>query len=247
MSVSGRLKTGTGVRGKATGGNGVVGESDTGIGVFGDSNGGAGVYGASTTDTGVVASSDSGPGLTTVSGSGVALIATGTSANLIEAYKNGRPAVRKFYVSNAGEVFAAGIYHANGADVAEVVPTSDHPEAGDVVEIDPLHPGQFRRASTANSTGVAGVISTQPGIALREKGAVDGLDDAPQLALVGRVPVKVSAEHGAIRPGDLLVAAATPGRAMRAPENPAVGSVVGKALGELESGNGTIQMLVMLR
>jgi len=238
---------GIGVRARAGRGSGLDAHSETGIGVLGASDEGPGVYGSSTTDTGVVAASDSGPGLTTVSGSGVALVATGTSANLIEAYKSGRPSVRKFYVSNTGEVFAAGAFHANGADVAEVVPTSDHLEAGDVVEIDPLHSGQFRRASTANSTGVAGVVSTRPGLALREADAPGVADDAPQLALVGRVPVKVSAEHGPIRPGDLLVAGATPGRAMRAPEHPAVGSVVGKALGALPSGIGTMQMLVMLR
>jgi hypothetical protein len=236
--------SGIGVRARALSGSGLDAHSESGIGVLGGSESDAGVYGSSMTATGVVAASASGAGLTTVSGTGVALIATGT-ANLIEAYKNGRPAVRKFYVSSTGEVFAAGAYHANGADVAEAVPTSDHLEPGDVVEIDRLHPGQFRRAATANSTEVAGVISTQPGMALGDNG--EALDDAPRLALVGRVPVKVSAEHGPIQPGDLLVAAATPGRAMRAPANPAVGSVVGKALGKLESGSGTMQMLVMLR
>ena len=238
--------SGVGVRARAISGSGLDARSESGIGVLGASDSDAGVYGGSMTGTGVVAASESGAGLTTVSGTGVALVATGT-VNLIEAYKSGRPSVRKFYVSSTGEVFAAGAYHANGADVAETVPTSDHLEPGDVVEIDRLHPGQFRRASTANSTEVAGVISTHPGMALRENGAAEELDDAPQLALVGRVPVKVSAEHGPIQPGDLLVAAVTPGRAMRAPQNPAVGSVVGKALGKLESGSGTMQMLVMLR
>jgi len=94
---------------------------------------------------------------------------------------------------------------------------------------------------------VAGVISTNPGASL---GAVDpaGAENTgPQLALVGTVPVKVSAENGAIRPGDLLVASSTPGHAMRAPANPAPGTVIGKALGNLESGTGIIQMLAMLR
>ena len=39
--------------------------------------------------------------------------------------------------------------------------------------------------------------------------------------MVGRVPVKATAENGAIRPGDLLVASAIPGHAMRGPANPA--------------------------
>ncbi len=69
----------------------------------------------------------------------------------------------------------------------------------------------------------------------------------PQLALVGRVPVKVSAENGAIVPGALLVASSTAGHAMRAPTNPAPGTIIGKALGVLSEGTGVIEMLVMLR
>jgi len=66
------------------------------------------------------------------------------------------------------------------------------------------------------------------------------------LAIVGIVPCKVSAENGAIRPGDLLVTSATPGYAMR-DENPKTGTVVGKALGSLENGTGTITVLVTLQ
>ena len=73
------------------------------------------------------------------------------------------------------------------------------------------------------------------------------LADGPALALAGRVPVKASAENGPIAPGDLLGASATPGHAMKAPANPAPGTVVGKSLGRLASGTGVIEMLVMLR
>jgi hypothetical protein len=67
------------------------------------------------------------------------------------------------------------------------------------------------------------------------------------LALAGRVPVKVTAENGPIRPGDLLVASSTPGHAMRAPQRVAPGTVVGKAMGTLEQRRGVVEMLVMLR
>jgi hypothetical protein len=132
--------------------------------------------------------------------------------------------------------------------VAEIVKASGDPRPGDVVEIDPDHDGQFRLAATPNSTAVAGVISTSPGVLMNAPGA-DAAQAAagPQLALVGRVPVKVSAENGAIRPGDLLVASSTPGHAMRAPANPAPGTVIGKALGSLKHGSGIVEMLVMLR
>jgi hypothetical protein len=61
------------------------------------------------------------------------------------------------------------------------------------------------------------------------------------------VPVKASAENGAITPGALLVASDTSGHCMLAGENPPVGTVLGKALEGLEQGTGIILMLVMLQ
>ena len=66
------------------------------------------------------------------------------------------------------------------------------------------------------------------------------------LAVVGIVPVKVSAENGAIEPGDLLVASDTPGHAMRASDAPN-GTVIGKALSGLERGTGIVTMLVIMQ
>ncbi len=131
-------------------------------------------------------------------------------------------------------------------DVAEFVSTQDTLQPGDVVEIDPRHPGEFRRAATPSSTAVAGVVSTEPGLVLNSP-STSAPARAPALALVGRVPVKVSAENGVIHAGDLLVASATAGHAMKADPSPPVGAVVGKALGSLESGTGIVEMLVMLR
>ena len=61
------------------------------------------------------------------------------------------------------------------------------------------------------------------------------------------VPVKVSAENGAIQPGDLLVTSSIPGYAMQAGENPPQGTVIGKALEPLEDGTGFITMVVTLQ
>ncbi len=66
------------------------------------------------------------------------------------------------------------------------------------------------------------------------------------VALAGRVPVKVDASYGAIQVGDLLVASATPGRAMRS-DNPMPGTVIGKALEAWDAGQGTIMMMVLNR
>jgi hypothetical protein len=68
----------------------------------------------------------------------------------------------------------------------------------------------------------------------------------PALALAGRIPVKVTNEGGPIGIGDLLVAAPSAGRAMRASQAPAAGTVIGKALQSMDAGSGTIMMLVML-
>jgi len=240
----------------AAGVTGVYGHSDTDKGVWGDSSSGGsargvvgtinasscagsyavggcagssgvyGVFGRSAFGAGVVGSSDTGDvfiGVTTTNETHVARI------------------------DHNGRVFANGGYQSDGADVAEFIPTVDAPQPGDLVEMDAQHPGKFRMTTSANSTAVAGVITTKPGVSL-SMNDMDHTDaNGPQLALVGRVPCKVTAENGAIHPGDLLVSSSLPGYAMRAPANPAPGTIVGKANGNLASGTGTIELLVMLR
>jgi hypothetical protein len=153
-----------------------------------------------------------------------------------------------FRVDTTGKGFFNGGTQSGGADVAEFISSSDSLMPCDVVEIDPDNPGLFRITSVPNSTSVAGVISTNPGVTLGARDASNFVLDArPQLALGGRVPVKVSLENGLIRPGDLLVTSSTPGHAMRAPANPLPGTVLGKSLGILNSKIGIIEMLIMLR
>jgi len=80
---------------------------------------------------------------------------------------------------------------------------------------------------------VAGVVSTDPAY-LMNSGA-----DGVAVALTGRVPCKVT---GAIAKGDMLVSA---GNGMaRAEENPAMGSVIGKALEDHAEGEGVIEVVV---
>ncbi len=173
------------------------------------------------------------------------------SSGSIAVFKSGNPGtVNVARINAAGRGFFNGGTQTGGADLAEVVShaTGPVPQPGDVVEIDPDIPSHFRLASSANSTLVAGVISTAPGMTLNAPGADESAAPAgPALALAGRVPVKISAENGVVRPGDLLVSAATAGHAMRAPLHPAAGTVVGKALEGFDAGTGVIEMLVMLR
>jgi hypothetical protein len=93
---------------------------------------------------------------------------------------------------------------------------------------------------------VAGVYSTKPGIVGGQPMEGDATSAIP-LTVVGVVPVKVTAENGAISPGDLLVTSSMPGHAMKAGPNPALGTVIGKALGKLETGTGVIKMLATLQ
>jgi hypothetical protein len=68
------------------------------------------------------------------------------------------------------------------------------------------------------------------------------------MAMVGRVPTKVSAENGPIKVGDLLVTSSTMGYAMKGTDrSQMLGAVIGKALGSLDSGKGVIQVLVTLQ
>ena len=93
---------------------------------------------------------------------------------------------------------------------------------------------------------MVGVYSTQPGF-IGGAGDDTDLTGKVPLAIMGVVPLKASAENGAIHPGDLLVTSSTPGHAMRAGPNAPQGTVLGKSLGALEEGTGVIQVLVTLQ
>jgi hypothetical protein len=140
----------------------------------------------------------------------------------------------------------------SGADYAEAIDvTGDRTkyEPGDILVIDPNAPGKFLKSNQAYSTLVAGIYSTKPGFVGRK------LPPTPEtsvmevpMAMVGRVPTKVSAENGPIQVGDLLVSSSTIGYAMKGTDrSQMLGAVVGKALGKLDSGTGVIEVLVTLQ
>jgi hypothetical protein len=140
-----------------------------------------------------------------------------------------------------GDLNVRGTTHHDGsADLAEIYPSNEILEPGDVVIISDIRDGYIERSRTANDTKVAGVISTDPGIVLNsgEKGY--------KLALVGKVPVKVNNEGGNIRRGDLLVASSTPGYAMKAAD-PKPGTIIGKAMENSSGARGKIMALVNLQ
>ncbi|MCI0406775.1 MAG: hypothetical protein L0209_12060, partial [candidate division Zixibacteria bacterium] len=178
----------------------------------------------------------------------------------------------EFRVDGDGDVFADGAYTgpADFSEMIEVSAGASSVQPGDVLVIDASNHRSTVKSNQPRSTLVAGIFSTKPGFvgserdwdkplasnraseagAVEEAGTYSMEDMATEfneipLAVVGIVPCKVSAENGAIHPGDLLVTSGTPGHAMR-DDDPKVGTVVGKALGELSSGTGVIKVLVTL-
>jgi hypothetical protein len=97
---------------------------------------------------------------------------------------------------------------------------------GEVVIADAFNPQKVVRSTGQYQSGLIGVVSTEPGFVA---GAFT--QDSYPIALVGRVPVKVSTENGSIKTGDYLTSASIPGYAMRALQS---GRVIGKALEDLD-------------
>lgn len=229
---------------------GVMGYSNSGHGVYGvtlgDWNWISGVYGEANMDhaNGVTGwNTVGGPGVYAWSETGTGIIAK-SGGNIFRGYDIDPSENLRFNVTNAGNVYADGTYSSPASDFAEMLPAVDGLEPGDVLVVGP--DGQLLRSSSSHDTSVVGVYSTQPGFIGGSDEEMENPGDVP-LAIVGVVPVKASAENGPIAPGDLLITSSTPGHAMRAGSNPAVGTVIGKALESLEEGTGVIQMLVTLQ
>ena len=133
------------------------------------------------------------------------------------------------------------------ADSVDVTGDRAKYDAGDLLVIDPDHPGKFLKSAAPYSTSVAGIFSTKPGTVGRRQTGPKSPDEVP-MAMIGLVPPKVTAENGPIRPGDLLVTASMTGYAMKGTDRGRMlGAVVGKALGSLDSGTGVIEVVVTLQ
>jgi len=237
-----------GVRGENASTNGY------GYGVYGSHAGmGVGVDGVSESGSGVQGVANAAgflnAGVRAVGNNdATGLYAYSATGNIITGYSSAVPFGNlRFRVSNLGNVSADGAFVPSGADFAEMLAAEAAVEAGDLLAIGP--DGTLVKAAGAYTTTVAGVYSTNPGFIGGGGGAEgEGLEGKVPLAVVGVVPVKASDQNGAIVPGDLLVASDTPGHVMKGTERDLMlGAVVGKALSGLESGTGTISVLVTLQ
>ena len=160
----------------------------------------------------------------------------------------------EFRVTYDGDVTADGGITGGGADFAELIRAASpqaHYQPGDVLAISPAVDRAVTLADHPYSRAVIGVVSTKPGFLGRSAGVeIERVESAEgqmvPVAIVGIVPVKVTAENGAIHRGDLLTTSSKPGYAMKATRN-IPGTILGKAMGELLSGEGVIEVFLMLR
>lgn len=129
-----------------------------------------------------------------------------------------------------------------GADLAEWYPTSDMSlEAADLVSID--ESGQkvnaVRKSIGTSDPQLIGVVSTKAGKELSVPGP-----DRRLVALVGRVPVKISPHSAPIKIGDHLTSSDIPGLAQKATQG---GAIVGQALESWNPGDDKSQIMIFLK
>jgi len=167
-----------------------------------------------------------------------------------------------FIVDPEGNMKIRGMLITMGADFAEMWPisTSHDPtrlgriEPGHVLSLGPDGGAVFARAP--NALEPIGIVSTDPGILTPGPEGLEAeiTDQKIPLAMKGIVPVKVTDEGGAIRPGDVLTVSSKPGHAMKAsPENlngltfyPS-GSILGKAIEKFNGADGVIRVVLTLQ
>ncbi|MFQ6091788.1 MAG: hypothetical protein ACE5OR_03755 [bacterium] len=156
-----------------------------------------------------------------------------------------------FKVENDGKTTCSVLQITGGSDIAEPfdIVEPDAIEPGMVVVIDPENPEKLKIADRAYDRCVAGIVSgaggIKPGIAMVQEDTFEG---DHQVALTGRVYGLCDASYGSIEPGDLLTTSPTPGYAMKATDyERAQGAILGKAMTNLDEGQGLVLILVCLQ
>ena len=148
-----------------------------------------------------------------------------------------------------GDITGAHVFNAVYQDLAEWVPAAEDLQPGTVVVLNGQKNNEVTASLHAYDTMVAGVVSAQPGIILGVAG-----EKKETVATTGRVRVRVDATKRAVHVGDLLVTSAKPGMAMSSEPVEVAGitmhrpgTILGKALEPLASGEGEILVLLSLQ
>jgi len=237
--------------------DGVLIQNVSGNGFQVDNAGNSGIYIKKSGGAGVlIDQAASGVSVQNVVGNGFQVDNAGGYGLIIENSANeffvaGPLANRKFQIKQSGRVDSI-----QGCSVppcsAELVETEEGSlagyEPGDVLVISDSKDRTVTKSTKNYSTKIAGIYCEKPGIIGSKNPLEDPKNNEIALAVSGIVPCKVSASPWPIKRGDLLCTSNIPGCAMRAPAGaPQVGSILGKAFGELPSGQGKIDVLIMLR
>lgn len=152
-------------------------------------------------------------------------------------------------ITVSGTLTATQVIGATYQDVAEWVDSDNRLVPGTVVVVARNQVNHVVPSAKAYDTRVAGVVSEKPGVILGVEG-----DAKSMIATSGRVRVHVDATAAPIEIGDLLVTSGKPGMAMKSiPANVSgiemhrPGTLLGKALEALPSGEGDILVLLSLQ
>ena len=167
-------------------------------------------------------------------------------------------------VNAATDIKAQGTVYGGGSggscDLAEAFPAAVGIEPGDVVSIDTeADTIKVKKSAIPYDQNFAGIVSESAAFYI---GPVDQEDTVP-LALSGRLLCKVTTEGGPIKKGDLLTTSSKAGYAMKVnfvsadsikknedikdvidENNRRQSAIIGKALGNLDDGEGKIMVLV---
>ena len=190
-------------------------------------------FGYSTT-TGTVTSVATGDGITggTITGSGTISVDLSDTETFTSTNTASKAVVRDGSGNFAAGTITATATQAQYADLAEKYEADAEYEPGTVVVF-----GGEKEVTACDSKGsqaVVGVISTDPAYMMNSEA------EGQYVALTGRVPCKVV---GPVAKGDLMVASSVEGHA-KADNNAGSGRIIGKAIGEIDSGEGVIEVLV---
>lgn len=128
----------------------------------------------------------------------------------------------------------------NCSDVAEVYQSDGSIDIGEIVALS-KQANIVTRSGSAYQKNIIGVYSKSPGLLIGGQAVLGGSNSLTNnqipVALVGRVPVKVSDENGSIQVGDYLTSSSTPGVAMKAVKP---GPVIGQALEPIDFFTGEV-------
>jgi hypothetical protein len=176
-----------------------------------------------------------------------------TQGNLVVTVNDGTTAkeIARFHpggVTFVGDIEGTNI-KAKYQDLAEWVPSASDLEPGTVVVLSRDRVNEVSASARSYDTAVAGVVSAEPGVILGEASS-----SKEMIATTGRVLVKVDASRHPISIGDLLVSSDLRGMAMKSEavllggrEMHQPGTIIGKALEPLASGEGQILVLLSLQ